>query len=228
MSIDRRKILGLIAAGTASALAGCGGGGGDGRRSRHVWLLNLNPEFPAADVIFGDTRVASDLPFPGLTSRFEVEYGDYTVTLQERSTDETHDFVDVAIDGFSPSLFVFYRHFGSTRLGSSPPGIINYFDSDVALDVDLFDDTDGPVQRERLAFEASTSQSSNSVDCTLQLYAAGSSVLVYDSGLQERPDSILIFPRFRATSPRSGEVAVVALNYGNRFAEAVIWPNTLG
>jgi hypothetical protein len=229
MSIDRRKVLALFAAGTASALAGCGGGG-DGPATRHVWLLNLNPEFPSADVFFGSTLVASDLPAPGLTSRFEVEFGAYTVTLDEPSTGETTDFVDVVVNRASPSLFVFYRHFDSSRLGSSPPGIINYFDSNVALDVDLFDgdDDDGPVQLETLEFEGSAAQESNSDECTLQLYAQGSSVLVYDSGVQERPDSILIFPRFRASSPRSGEVAVVALNYGSRFADAVTWPNTLG
>lgn len=229
MSIDRRKVLALFAAGSASALAGCGGGG-DGPPTRHVWLLNLNPEFPSADVFFGSTRVASDLEAPGLTSRFEVEYGRYTVTLDEPSTGETTDFVDVEINGFSPSMFVFYRHFGSSRLGSSPPGIINYFDSNVALDVDLFsgDDDDGPVQLETLAFEGFESQSSNSAECTLRLYAEGSSELVYDSGVQERPDSILIFPRFPADSPRAGEVAVVALNYGTRFANAVPWPNLLG
>lgn len=227
MSIDRRKVLALFAAGTASALAGCGGGG-DGPPTRRVWLLNLNPEFPSADVIFGDTRVDTDLPSPGLTPRFEVEFGNYTVTLEERSTGVTQDFVDVAIDSVSPSLFVFYRHFDSSRLGSSPPGIINYFDSNVALDVDLIDGADGPVQLETLTFEGSASQASNSPDCTLQLFAAGSSVLIYDSGVQARPDSILIFPRFPASSPRSGEVAVIALNYGTRFAEAVTWPNTLG
>ena len=227
MSIDRRKVLALFAAGTASALASCGGGG-DGPATRRVWLLNLNPEFPSADVFFGSTLVASDLPAPGLTARFEVEYGSYTVTLDEPSTDETTDFVDVAIDGFSPSMFVFYRHFDSSRLGSSPPGIINYFDSDVALDVDLIDGDDGPAQLETLAFEGSAAQESNSDECTLRLYAEGSSVLVYDSGVQERPDSILIFPRFRASSPRAGEVAVVALNYGSRSAVAVTWPNTLG
>lgn len=228
MSIDRRKVLGLFAAGAASALAGCGGGGGGHRSTRLVWLLNLNPEFPSADVFFSDTRVASDLPAPGLTSRFEVERGTYTVTLQERSTGDTQDFPDVAIDRFSPSLFVFYRHFGSTRLGSQPPGIINYFDSNVALEVDLFDNSNGPVQQETLTFEASASQASDSRDCTLRLYAADTDVLVYDSGLQERTDSILIFPRFPATSSRSGEVGVVALNYGTTFAEAVTWPNTLG
>jgi hypothetical protein len=53
-------------------------------------------------------------------------------------------------------------------------------------------------------------------------------VLVYDSGLQQRTDSILVFPRFPAASPRSGEVAVVGLNQGFGSAAAVIWPNILG
>ena len=62
----------------------------------------------------------------------------------------------------------------------------------------------------------------------LRLFAAGSPVLVYDSGVQQRTDSILVFPRFPAASPGSGQVAVVGLNYGPNNAGAVIWPNLLG
>lgn len=229
MSLDRRKIIGLFAASAATTLAGCGGGGsGDiGPPTRFVWLLNLDPEFPSVDVSFGATTVTSALPFPALTPRFEVEYGSYSVGLRERSNRTTLAFDGVAIDGNSPSMFVLYRHFGSARLGSSPPGIINYFDSDVSLDVDLFDDV-GNVQLERLSFEGSAPQRSQSRNCTLRLYAAGSPVLVYDSGLQQRTDSILIFPRYSAASPLSGQVAVVGLNYGFNSAAAVSWPNTLG
>lgn len=226
MSIDRRKILGLFAASAATALAGCGGGD-DGPLTRFEWLLNLNPEFPSAELTFGATTVASSLPFPGLTSRFEVEFGSYTVGLREISTGETQNFDGVVIDDLSPSLFVFYRHFNSTRLGSTPPGIINYFDSTVALDVDLFDDA-GNVQLETLTFEGGAPQNSRSQNCRLRLYAAGSTVLIYDSGLQQRTDSILIFPRYPAASPSAGEVAVVGLNYDVGFAAAFSWPNTLG
>ena len=231
MSLDRRKIIGLFAASAATTLAGCGGGGyGSGDiapPTRFVWLLNLDPEFPSVDVSFGATTVTSALPFPALTPRFEVEYGSYSVGLRERSNGTTLAFDGVAIDGYSPSMFVLYRHFGSTRLGSSPPGIINYFDSDVSLDVDLFDDVGG-VQLERLTFEGSAPQRSQSRNCALRLYAAGSPVLVYDSGPQQRTDSILIFPRDPAASPFSGQVAVVGLNYGFNSAAAVSWPNTLG
>lgn len=230
MSIDRRKILGLFAASAATALAGCGGGD-DGPLTRFEWLLNLNPEFPSAELTFGATTVASPLPFPGLTSRFEVEFGSYTVGLREISTGETQNFPGVVIDDFSPSMFVFYRHFPSTRLGSTPPGIINYVDtggvSNSTLDVDLFDDV-GNVQLETLTFEGSAPQNSRSLNCRLRLYAVGSSVLIYDSGLQQRTDSILIFPRYPAASPSAGEVAVVGLNYGLSFAAAFSWPNTLG
>ena len=159
MSIARRKIIGLFAASAATALAGCGGGGDYTPPTRFVWLLNLNPEFPSADVSLGATTIASGLPFPGLTSRTEVEYGSYTIGLRERSTGVTQNFDGVPVDGFSPSMFVFYRRFASTRLGSSPPGIINYVDSNVSLDVDLFDDV-GNVQLERLAFEGSAPQNS--------------------------------------------------------------------
>jgi hypothetical protein len=94
----------------------------------------------------------------------------------------------------------------------------------VALDVELFDGINN-VQVETLAFEGSAAQNSNSVDCALRLYADGFPALVYDSGLQERTDSILIFPRFPAPS---GEVAVIGLNYGFGSATAVEWLNLLG
>lgn len=226
MSIARRKIIGLFAASAATALAGCGGGD-DTPLTRFVWVLNVNPEFPSADVSIGSTTIASALPFPGLTATAEVEFGSYTIALRERSTGVTQSFDGVLIDDFSPSMFVFYRHFGSTRLGSSPPGIINYVDSTVALDVDLYDDV-GNVQLERLEFEGSANQHSTSRNCTLRLYAAGSTELIYDSGLQQRTDSILVFPRYPATSPLSGQVAVIGLNYGPNGAGAVIWPNLLG
>jgi hypothetical protein len=226
MSIARRKIIGLFAASAATALAGCGGGDYT-PPTRFVWLLNLNPEFPSADVSLGGSTIASALPFPGLTSAAEVEYGSYTIALRERSTGVTQSFDGVLIDDFSPSMFVFYRHFGSTRLGASPPGIINYVDSTVPLDVDLYDDV-GNVQLERLEFEGSANQKSASRNCTLRLYAAGSTDLIYDSGLQQRTDSILVFPRYPAASPLSGQVAVIGLNYGPNGAAAVIWPNLLG
>jgi hypothetical protein len=227
MSIDRRQFIALLTTGAASLLAGCGGGGYHPPPTRFMWLLNLNPEFPGADVSFGATTVSSALPFPALTPRLEVEYGSYTVGLRERSNGFTQNFDAVAIDAQSPSMFVFYRHFASTRLGSAVPGIVNFFDSNIALDVDLFDGVNN-VQLETLTFEGSAPQNSRSLNCALRLYAAGSPTLVYDSGLRERTDSILVFPRFPAASPRNGEVAVLGLNFGSGSAAAVNWPNILG
>ena len=229
MSIDRRKILGLFAASTATALAGCGGGGDAGYipPARSLWVLNLNPEFALIDLTFGGTTVASALPFPGLTPRLEVEYGNYSVEFRHRSSGLRHNFDGITVDGTSASMLVFYRHLNSARLEASPPGIANYFDSTVPLDIDLFDDAGG-VQLETLTFQGAAPQTSRSINCTLRLYAAGSSVLIYDSGLQQRTDSILILPRYPAASPFSGQVAVVGLNYNSRSATAVTWPNTLG
>ncbi|MEO7334996.1 MAG: hypothetical protein ABIV63_00315, partial [Caldimonas sp.] len=116
------------------------------------------------------------------------------------------------------------------RLVPAPRGIENYFDSGVNLDFDLFDgDGSGSsfVQTQILPFEGGARQTSGSSTCRLRLYAEGSSTLVYDSGVQNRTDSILIHPRFPASSPRSGEVRVTALNYGFQSASAVEWPNLL-
>ena len=229
MSIDRRKVLGLFAASATTALAGCGGGGDDGytRPARSLWVLNVNPEFPSTDLMFAGTTVATALPFPGLTPRLEVEYGTYGVEFRERSSGLRQHFDGVGVDDNSPSMFVFYRHLNSARLEASPPGIANYFDSTVPLDIDLFDDAGG-VQLETLTFQGTVSQTSRSISCTLRLYAAGGSELIYDSGPQRRTDSILIFPRYPAASPFSGQVAVVGLNYNSRSAAAVTWPNQLG
>ena len=228
MPIDRRKAIGLIAASAAAALSGCGGGGYHPPPTRFVWLLNLNPEYPSVDVSFGATPVTTALPFGALTPRFEVEYGSYRVTLRDRSLNGLTEIFDgVAIDANSPSVFVFYRHFASSRLGSAAPGIANHFDSNVALDFDLLDGASN-LQFGTLPFEGSTAQTSNSLNCALHLYATGNTVLVYDSGLRQRTDSILVFPRFPAAHNRSGEVAVVGLNHGFASAAAVVWPNLLG
>lgn len=233
MSIDRRKIIGLFAATTATTLAGCGGGGGDdGPGLQRVRVLNVNPEFPSADVTVGSTLIAASLPFPGLTSPVDFESGYYTIRVRRPGSGAFFDFDNVAIDAGSslPGLFVFYRRFASARLVPAPRGIENYFDSGVNLDFDLFDgDGSGNsfVQSEILPFEGGARQTSGSSTCRLRLYAEGSSTLVYDSGVQNRTDSILIHPRFPAASARSGEVRVTALNYGFLNASAVDWPNLL-
>ncbi|MDP3821632.1 MAG: hypothetical protein Q8R33_09165 [Burkholderiales bacterium] len=233
MSIDRRKIIGLFAATAATTLAGCGGGGGDdGPYLQRVWVMNVNPEFPSADVSVGSTLVAAGLPFPGLTSPLDFESGFYAVRVRRPASSVFFDFDPVRIDAASslPSLFVFYRHFASARLVPAPRGIENYFDSTVNLDYDLFDG-DGTgnsfVQTQLLPFEGGGRQTSNSSTCRLRLYAENSPTLIYDSGVQPRPDSILIHPRFPAASARSGEVAVTAVNYGFVNAGAVVWPNLL-
>ena len=238
MTIARRKIIGLFAAGAATTLAGCGGGGDvyvDAPYvppTRSMSLLNLNPEFASSDVMFGAVTVASALAFPGITLPFVADYGSYTLGIRNRASGVTQNFDSLPVDANSPSLFVFYRRFASTRLGSSPlvPGITNYFDSTVSLDVDLFDDNAGGAVQliDALAFEGVARQTSGSTTCRLRLYAAGSTTLIYDSGQQTRTDSIIVYPRFPAASPRSGEVSVIGLNYGLNSASAVQWLNLLG
>ena len=41
---------------------------------------------------FGTSTVATALPFPGLTPRLEVEYGNYSVEFRERSSGLRHNF----------------------------------------------------------------------------------------------------------------------------------------
>ncbi|MEO8057317.1 MAG: hypothetical protein ABI671_03250 [Burkholderiales bacterium] len=231
MSIDRRKIIGLFAASAASTLAGCGGGD-DGPGLQRVWVLNVDPEFPSADVSVGSTLIGSGVPFTGLTNPVDFDSAYYTVRVRQPGGGATFDFDNVLVDARSslPSLFVFYRHFASARLVPALRGIENYFDSSVNLDFDLFDGDGsgtGFVQTQVLPFEGGTQQTSSSSTCRLRLYAEGSSTLVYDSGVQNRTDSILIHPRFPAASARSGEVRVTALNYGFVNASAVDWPNLL-
>ena len=230
MSIDRRKVLGFMAAGAATALAGCGGGGGyQAPPTRFVWLLNLNPEFSSVDATFGATTVTSGLALGELSLRFEVEYGVYSVTLRDPLGGAPQIFDNVVIDSNSASVLVFYRAFGLTALAPVPLGIVNYFDSAVPLDVDLFDAVGPFVQLvDALPFEGVVAQVSISFNCELDLFAAGNPTLVYNSVLGPRTDSIIVYPRFPAGHPRSGEVAVVGLNFGGGAASAVPWPNTLG
>ena len=162
----------------------------------------------------------------------DFDSGYYTVRVRRSGGGAFFDFDNVLIDAGSslPSLLVFYRRFASARLVPAPRGIENYFDSTVNMDLDLFDgDGSGTsfVQSLILPFEGGARQISGSNTCRLRLFAEGSSTLVYDSGVQNRTDSILIHPRFPATSTRSGEVAVTAVNYGFANAGAVVWPNLL-
>jgi hypothetical protein len=226
MTIARRKILGLFAAGATTVLAGCGGGGdyydGGGVPTRFVWVLNLDPEFTSVDVAFGPDVLVSGLPFEALTPRIEAEFGTYVLGLRDRPTGRTLNFSDFIVDDLSPTINVFYRYGTSGRLGASPLGIVNYFDSPESLIVDL-DDGNGTVQTSVLPFERAAAQISRSPNCRLRLSRASDSVLVYDSGLRQRTDAIIVFPADAVT----GLVGVVGLNYTYTDANVVGWANVL-
>ena len=225
MSIDRRKILALFAATSATALAGCGGGGdggGQGAPTRFLWVLNLNPEFTSTDFSLSGNVLVSGLRFAELTPRIEAEYGSYSLGLRDRNTGRSFVFDRFQVDDFSPSVNVFYRFFDSARVGALVPGIANYFDSTESLVAELNDGA-GNVQTNTLAFESSAAQASRSANCRLRLRRASDGVLVYDSGLQVRTSSIVIFP----ADPASGLVAVVGVNFNSSAANAVSWPNIL-
>ena len=232
MTIARRQLMiGLFATGAGATLAACGGGGGGGGYvppTRLVWVLNLNPEFSSVDVSFGApgatsaTVVSPGLPFRALTLPIEIAFGTYSIGLRDPSSGRTVFFDNFNVDNYSPSVLVFYRNGTSTRLAPAPTGIANYFDSNVALNAEL-SDAAGTVQLTPLAFEASAPQVSQSAYCQLRLRRATDGVLVYDSLVQPRTGTILIYP----ADPVSGLVAVVGLNYTFNSASAVVWPNTL-
>jgi hypothetical protein len=228
MSLNRRSFVGLLCAGSATALSGtlvgCGGSIALEVPTRFVWLLNLNPEFGSTDVSWGGVVVAFNLPFQALTSRIEIEYGIYSLGLQSRQSGRTLFFDNTLVDEATPPVQIFYRKGSSARLGAAVRGVVNYFDSKESLIVDLADGT-GSVQTTVLAFEGSTSQASFSSTCRLRLSRASDGVTVYDSGLvlRARADSILIFPADTTT----GLVAVVGLNYSASEANAMTWPNSL-
>lgn len=223
MTIARRKFLGLFAAGATTALAACGGGGDYSNvPTRFVWVLNLHPEFTSVDVALGPDVLVSGLPFPALTPRIEAEFGVYVLGLRDRATGRTLNFSDFTVDDLSPTINVFYRYGSSARLGASPVGIVNYFESSESLIADL-DDGNGNVQTSVLAFERAAAQVSRSPNCRLRLSRASDDVLVYDSGLRQRADAIVVFPADAAV----GLVGVVALNYTYSDANVVSWANVL-
>jgi len=226
MPIARRQFLGLFAAaGATTVLAACGGGGsadeGD-LPTRFLWVLNLDPEFTSVDVALGADVLVSGLPFKGLTPRIEAEFGNYVLGLRDRPTGRTLNFSNFIVDDATPSTSVLYRYGNSARLGASPLGIVNYFDSPESLIVDL-DDGAGTVQTSVLPFERATAQLSRSANCRLRLSRASDGVLVYDSGLRQRADAIVVFP----ADPAIGLVGVVALNYDNSNVNAAGWANLL-
>lgn len=229
MTIARRQLMiGLFASGAAATLAACGGGGSYAPPTRLVWVLNLNPEFPSVDVSFGAPGatvaqvVSPGLPFQALTLPIEIAFGTYSIGMRDTSSGLTVFFDNFNVDNYSPSVLVFYRNGSSTLLAPAPTGIVNYFDSNVALDAEL-GDTAGTVQLTPLAFNVSAPQASQSAYCQLRLRRATDGVLVYDSQVQPRAGTILIYP----ADPVSGLVAVVGLNYTFNSASAVVWPNTL-
>ncbi len=224
MSIDRRALIGLFAASAATALAGCGGGGDyQSPPTRFVWVLNVNPDFVSVDVSFNSTRVATAMPFESLTLPIEVEFGTYTIGLRDRGPSGRNLLFDgFNVDNYSPSIEVFYRKGTSARLGASPSGIVNYFDSPELLVAEL-DDGTGFVQTTVLPFEGSAPQASQSLNCRLRLRRASDGVLVYDSGLRRRSGAIVIYP----ADPVLGFVGVVGLDYSFSDATAVRWPNIL-
>ena len=232
MAIARRQLMiGLFATGAGATLAACGGGGGYTAPTRLVWVLNLNPEFAFVDVSFGANGataapvVSPGLPFQAITQPIEIAFGTYSIGMRDASnpsSGRTVFFDNFNVDNNSPSVLVFYRRYTSTRLAPAPTGIVNYFDSNVALDAEL-DDTAGTVQLSPLAFEAWAQQASQSPYCQLRLRRATDGVLVYDSAVQPRAGTILIYP----ADPLSGLVAVVGLDYTFNSASAVVWPNTL-
>jgi len=223
MTIARRKILGLLAAGATTALAACGGGGDYPTvPTRFLWVLNLHPEFTSTDVALGPDLLVSGLPFPGLTPRIEAEFGVYVLGLRDRPTGRTLNFSDFTIDALSPTINVFYRYGSSGRLGASPLGIVNYFESSESLIADL-DDGNGNVQTSVLAFERAAAQVSGSANCRLRLSRASDGIVVYDSGLRQRTDAIVVFP----ADATVGLVGVVALNYTSADASVASWANVL-
>ena len=229
MTIDRRQLMiGLFASGAAATLAACGGGGSYAPPTRLVWVLNLDPEFAFVDVSFGATGatvaqvVSPGLPFQAITPPIEVAFGTYSIGLRDRSSGRTVFFDNFNVDNNSPPVLVFYRNGTSTRLAPAPTGIVNYFDSTETLVAELSDGA-GTVQSSPLPFETSALQISQSANCQLRLRRASDGVLVYDSGLQQRSGTILIYP----ADPVTGLVGVIGLNYTFNSASAVVWPNTL-
>jgi hypothetical protein len=224
MTIARRKMLGLFAAGATTVLAACGGGGDyyDGVPTRFVWVLNVDPEFTSVDVALGRDVLVSGLPFRALTPRIEAEFGTYVLGLRDGPTGRTLNFSDFTVDDLSPTINVLYRYGTSARLGASPLGIVNYFDSPESLIVDLADGN-GNVQTSVLPFERAAAQVSRSPNCRLRLSRASDGVLVYDSGVRQRTDAIIVFPADAVT----GLVGVVGLNYTYTDATVVGWANVL-
>ena len=225
MSLSRRHFLTTLAAGSATALTGCGGGD-DPPPTRTMWLLNLNPEATIADVIFGNTTVATGLGFPALTAPAIVEYGTYDFSVRNRGVipSRTSTFPNNVVDGTSSPLRVFYRDATvfptTTVLGFAPVGVVNYFDAPFGLKVDLLDEASNQSVLWTLQFEDAVPQVLTGSTCQLQLRNATTNQLLYNSNPgQLRDTAILIFPADAA----SGNIAVAGLTYTSTTARLTLW-----
>ena len=224
-SIDRRKIIGLIATSAATALAGCGGGGDGGSApppTRRLWVLNLNPLDASIDVDVDGTNTAVRAAFTGLSTPIDFEFGTYSIGVRNSAGGPRLIFDGFPVDDAAPPISVFYMKGASARLRQSPAGIVNYFDSTEALVAEVSDGA-GNLQRSVLAFEDSVPQISNSVNCRLIVRRASDGVDMFDSGVRARTDAIMLFP-FDAVS---GLVGVVGVNGGVSTASVVEWRNLL-
>ena len=226
MTIARRHILGFFAASAATALAGCGGGG-DSPPRRTVWVLNVNPNFAAAQVEFSNAVVApvvTRVDFPKLSAPLDVAFDTYTVTLRDLDPPPTERpfSENIRVDADSPTVEVFYRALNSAQLGgpiplllreSTPPIIINYCDLDTSLKVE-FDYGPGNVFSKSVPFEGSSDQPSQFARerfYRLRVLQPNGTP-DFDSGAELHSNTrvIVLFPYDSANN----RVGVIGLNYG--------------
>lgn len=224
MTIARRHILGMFAAGAATALAGCGGGD-DGPPRRIVRVLNVNPDFALAQVEFSNAVIApviTRVDFPHLSDPLDVAFGTYTVTLRDLAPPTERPLSDnIRVDADSPSVEVFYRTSNSSPLGgtntllleSTPPIILNYSDLDTSLTV-KFDYGSGNVLTNSVLFGDSLKQPSDfprTARYRLRVLQPNGTP-EFDSGDQLHSNTrvIVLFPYDSANN----RVGVIGLNYG--------------
>ena len=234
MTIARRRVLGFFAASAVTALAGCGGGG-DGPPTRTVGVLNVNPDFAAAEVKFNNAAITS-VNFPRLSPPLDVPFGTYTVALRDLTGPRGSLLFDnISVDANSPSVEVFYRRLNSAALGvpnallleSTPPIILNCCDLDTSLRVE-FDYGPGNVFSKSVPFEGSSDQPGQFPRESLYRLRVlrSDGTPDFDSGTQtfhSNTRAIVLFP-FNSTGNRVG---VLGLNYGGGNASFDEWNSVI-
>lgn len=223
MQPTRRRLLGSIAAGTATVVLGSGTALADD--DAKVRVAHASPDAPNVDVFLDDAKVLADVSFTTVSSYLELSSGSYEVTIaaasdatdpdaaetvafQDTVTLDGEDYTaaavgeltpDVSDEGFGVALFE--DTLGVLPAGSGRVRIVHASPDAPAVDVRVVDDEGATVLT--LADDIEFGEASDNVEAPVGTY----SVAVFPAGAAESLDAAVFGPV--DVEVRDGEVLTV-------------------